>query len=164
MLGLSRRGAAANITVRCPPSLPPESIPSLLCLGCSCAAAGAAAGCTDLLLLVAIAALPPPAPLWRQTKRKRMYRLAVRHCNVPAAHYYRPKRRGCRSRIALLALDIADLSPRSSRAVLLISDAHPTPAMRDGWQLRRIAGRRRDDCVRICAAARGAPGHQMAAG
>jgi hypothetical protein len=37
----------------------------------------------------------------------------------PTAHHYRPKRRGCHSRIALLALDIADLWPRPSRTVIL---------------------------------------------
>jgi hypothetical protein len=38
----------------------------------------------------------------------------------------------------------------------------PTPAMGDGWQLRRIAGRSRDDYLRICAAALGAPAQQRA--
>jgi hypothetical protein len=76
--GSAARGAAAYVHVRCSQSLSPESLPSHSALG-------AARGCTDLLLLVAFAALLPPAPLRRQTKRKRMYRLAVRHCNVPAA-------------------------------------------------------------------------------
>jgi hypothetical protein len=116
-------------------------------LGAAVAAAGAAAGCTDLLLLVALTALLPLSSLWRQTKRKRMYRLTVRHCNVPAAHCYRPKRRGCHSRIALLALDIADLSPGFHELSSCFTDVHPTPAMRDGWQLRRIAWRSRDDLL-----------------